>query len=89
MEAQADAGERAEGVGGRGGTRGAPEGAWRAVSATYGHAAASFCRGATASRVRAGGGRHGRGKLDRAACTSRPKRRRWPAKAKNSFFFYK
>jgi hypothetical protein len=52
MEAVVKAGERAEGVGGRRGTRGPPEGAWRAVSATYGHAAAGFCRGATASRAR-------------------------------------
>jgi hypothetical protein len=45
MEAVAEVGERAEGVGGRGGTRGPPEGAWRVASVTYGHAAAGFCRG--------------------------------------------
>jgi hypothetical protein len=41
------------------------------------------------ARARADGGRRGRGKLGRAACASRPKRRRRPIKAKNSFFFSK
>jgi hypothetical protein len=45
MRAVAEAGERAEGVSGRGGTRGPPEGAWRAASTAYGHAATGFCRG--------------------------------------------
>jgi hypothetical protein len=45
MEAVAEAGERTEGVGGRGGTRGPSEGAWRAASVTYGHATADICRG--------------------------------------------
>jgi hypothetical protein len=44
MEAAAEVGERVEGVGGRGGTRGPPEDAWRAASATYDHAAVGFCR---------------------------------------------
>jgi hypothetical protein len=42
MEAVAEAGEHAEGVDGRGGTRGPPEGARRTASATYDHAAAGF-----------------------------------------------
>jgi hypothetical protein len=47
MEVVAKAGERAEAVGGRGGTQGPPEDAWRAASVTYDHVVAGFCRGTT------------------------------------------
>jgi hypothetical protein len=45
MEATAEAGERAEGVGRRGGTWGPQTATWRAAPAHGGHGAAKLCRG--------------------------------------------
>jgi hypothetical protein len=87
MEAAGTTGERAEEVGGRGGTRGPPEGVWRAgrrCTATRRSSSAAAPR----RRARAGEADVGV-KQAGPALAAGPEMGRRPAKVRNSFFFSK